>query len=279
MIIDFHTHTFPDKIASAAIAKMQLDCHSAAFSDGTLAGLKAGAKDAGIDLSVIQPVATKPGQVSSVNELAAGLNGQDGIVYFGCMHPDFEDYRSELQQLRDAGIKGIKVHPVYQGANIDDARYLRIFECCAALGLWVLTHGGDDIGFPGLVRCSPEMCRSALRQVPGLKMVVAHMGGWRNWERVAENLLDTGAVLDTAFSIGNIVPLDDTYYDDKDTALLSDEQFCSLVATFGGERVLFATDSPWSDRKAEVARIKAMPLPEAEKAAILGGNAEKILFG
>ena len=278
MIIDFHTHTFPDKIAAAAIAKMQLDCHSAAFSDGTLAGLKKGAKDAGIDLSVIQPVATKPAQVSSVNELAAALNGHENIVYFGCMHPDFGDYRTELLKLRDAGIKGIKVHPVYQGTNIDDPRYLRIFECCAQLGLWALTHGGDDIGFPGLVRCSPEMCRNALLQVPGLKMVVAHMGGWRNWERVAENLLDTGAVLDTAFSIGSIVPIGDGYYDDKDTALLSDEQFCALVKAFGSDRVLFATDSPWSDRRAEVERIKAMPLAEAEKAAILGGNAEKILF-
>ena len=41
MIIDFHTHTFPDRIASRAIAGMQANSHAAAFGDGTLAGLRA----------------------------------------------------------------------------------------------------------------------------------------------------------------------------------------------------------------------------------------------
>lgn len=278
MIIDFHTHTFPDRIAASAISKMQLDCHSAAFTAGTVEALKSSAREAGIDISVVQPVATKPKQVSAVNDISIAMNGKEGLAYFGCMHPDFENFRAELERLAAAGIKGIKVHPVYQWTDIDDAKYLRIFERCAELGLWVLTHGGDDIGFPGAVRCSPEMCRSALHQVPGLKMVVAHMGGWRNWDQVADCLADTGAVLDTAFSLGSIVPLEDGFYEGRDLSLLSDEMFCSLVKTFGSERILFATDSPWTDRKAELERLRALPLGEKEIDAILGGNAERILF-
>lgn len=278
MIIDFHCHTFPDSIAAAAIKKMQMDCHAAAFSEGTLHGLKSTAASAGIDWSVIQPVATKPEQVSAINRLATSLNGKDGVIYFGAMHPDFEDAATELKFLADSGIRGIKIHPVYQKHNIDHISYLHIFEICAELGLWVLSHTGDDIGFPDEVSCSPEKCRRALKAVPGLKFVAAHMGGWRTWDRVADCLLDTEAFIDTAFSLGFITTLEDGFYDGKSTALLDEAEFCGLVRTFGSKRVLFGTDTPWTDRKKEIANIKALPLSEGEIFDILGANAELILF-
>lgn len=279
MIIDFHTHTFPDKIAASAIAKMQRDCHSAAFTAGTVDALKASQREAGIDLAVVLPVATNPMKLGGMNDISIALNGIEGLVYFGCTHPDAPNWREELERVAAAGLKGIKIHPVYQGADLDDIRFLRIFERCAELGLWVVSHGGDDIGFPGMVRCSPEMARNALRQVPGLKLVMAHMGGWRNWERVTDCLCDSGAYIDTSFSLGAIKPLDDGYYDGKSTALLSEEDFCALVRAFGSERVLFGTDSPWTDRKKSIADISALPLREKEMDDILGSNAEKILFG
>lgn len=279
MIIDFHTHTFPDKMAAAAIAKMQLDCHSAAFTAGTVDALKDSQRSAGIDLSVVLPVATNPMKIGGINDISIALNDHDGLMYFGGVHPDAPNWREELERLSSAGIKGVKVHPVYQGADLDDRRYLRIFERCAELGLWVVSHGGDDIGFPGVRRCTPEMARNALKQVPGLKLVMAHMGGWRNWERVADCLADTDAYIDTSFSLGGITPLDDGFYDDKSTALLSEEEFCALVHAFGSKRVLFGSDSPWTSQCAGIKQIKALPLSDGEKADILGGNAERILLG
>ena len=35
MVIDIHTHTFPDKIAAGAIAKLQASSHTIPFTDGT----------------------------------------------------------------------------------------------------------------------------------------------------------------------------------------------------------------------------------------------------
>ena len=57
MIIDFHTHTFPDKIAARAIAQLEQASHSRAFTNGTVEGLKASMRKAGIDASVVMPVA------------------------------------------------------------------------------------------------------------------------------------------------------------------------------------------------------------------------------
>ena len=48
-VIDFHTHTFPDKIAPRAIASLSSKSHTRAFTDGTLKALKDSMKAAGID--------------------------------------------------------------------------------------------------------------------------------------------------------------------------------------------------------------------------------------
>mgnify|MGYP007049221200 FL=1 len=38
MIIDFHTHTFPDQIAASAIARLSNNAHIEAHSNGTAGG-------------------------------------------------------------------------------------------------------------------------------------------------------------------------------------------------------------------------------------------------
>ena len=40
MVIDIHTHTFPDKLAAPTIRKLQGACHTRAFTDATNAGLR-----------------------------------------------------------------------------------------------------------------------------------------------------------------------------------------------------------------------------------------------
>ena len=212
MIIDFHTHTFPDKIADAALTKMRAASHTVTFTNGTVSGLKESMKEAGIDWSVVLPVATNPLKVSSINDLSAALTEKDGLIYFGCIHPEMEDAKGEIVRLAGLGLKGIKIHPVYQGVDIDDIRFLRILDAAAEQDLVVVTHNGDDIGFPGVVRCSPEMARRALNQVGKVKLVLAHMGGWRNWDRVADALVDTSVYLDTAFSLGALTQSQPPHY-------------------------------------------------------------------
>ena len=68
MIIDFHTHTFPDKIASRAIEKLEGFGDIFSCSDGTSAGLLSSMAKAGISLSVDLPVATAERQVVSIND-------------------------------------------------------------------------------------------------------------------------------------------------------------------------------------------------------------------
>lgn len=280
MIIDIHTHTFPDKIAAATLDKLKHLSHTIPFTDGTAVGLAASMARAGVDRSVVMPVATSPRQVPHVNDASARMNelgAQTGVLSFGCMHPDFDGWKEELARVRDLGLKGIKLHPQYQDTDFDDPRYLRILDRCGELGLVVLTHAGLDIGMPGKDNCAPEMVARVLEQVGPVKLVLAHMGGWRQWDRVEALLPGTGVYLDTSFSLGEITPLDDGHYRPGDLPLLDEAAFLRMVRRFGPDRILFGTDSPWDDQGAALARLRALPLEKSELDAILGGSARKLL--
>lgn len=274
MIIDFHTHTFPDQIAASAVARLSDRANIPAYSSGTAGGLLLAERAAGVDRSIILPVATKPEQVHHINDAAAAHNEHafvTNMFSFACIHPDYEDWKQELDRIAARNMRGIKLHPAYQQTDLDDPKYLRILERAGALGLIVVTHAGFDIGFPGCRCCTPEKARNALQAVGPVTLVLAHMGGWRCWDAVPELLADTTALLDTAFS------LRPAEAEEGDPQWLSDEAFVNLVRTFGAERILFGTDSPWADPQAELRHIRALPLSEEERAAILGGNAKRLL--
>ena len=280
MVIDIHTHIFPDKIAATTLEKLRGQSHSKTFTDGTLYGLMASMKKFGVDISVILPVATKPAQVIKINDRSAQINenfSEVGIISFASIHPDFDNYAVELSRIKNLGFKGIKVHPVYQGTDIDDKNFLRIFYRAAELDLIVIAHAGLDIGYPGIVRCTPKMSRHVVEEVGDFKFILAHMGGWKSWNEVLTELSDTNIFIDTAFSIGEIPALDDGYYKNDELKMLDVENFMKLYKTFGADKILFGTDSPWMPPDMPMDFIKSLPISDDDKDNILGKNAEELL--
>ena len=278
MVIDFHTHCFPPKIAAATLGKLSAMSRTVPFTDGTPIGLMDSMAKAGIDISVILPVATNPLKVSEINDISINKTGKNGLVYFGCMHPDCPDWSGELERIARAGLSGIKLHPVYQRVDFDDIRFLRIMEKAGELGLVVITHAGWDIGFPGVSCCTPQMVLSAIKQVGPVKLVLAHMGGWRSWDEAEELLAGTGVYIDTSFSGGHLTPRPDVNMSEEEKALLTADRFTHIIRSFGAGKVLFGTDSPWSDQTGSLSWLSSLPLTGDEKQAILSENAKALLF-
>lgn len=281
MITDFHTHTFPDKIAAAAVEKLMHASHTRAFTDGTAIELQKSRISAGIDRCVVLPVATSERQVPHINDAAIRMNesaAQTGLYSLGAMHPDFEAWHEELGRLAAAGIRGIKLHPPYQHTDIDDPRYLRVLTRAGELGLFVVIHAGLDVGLPGDTSAVPEKTSRALRLAGPVTMVCAHMGGWRCWEEAVDLLAPMGVLIDTAFSIGRMTPAqgDDTWKQDE-LQMLDDSDTLRLIRLFGKDRVLFGTDSPWADQQAELQHFLSLPLSPDEQKAILSDNAARLM--
>lgn len=263
MIIDFHTHTFPDKIAPKTIAALERVSGITAATDGTLNGLLHSMEQADVSLSVIQPVVTKPAQFETINLFAAETNRRYAgkLLSFGGIHPDCENYKEKLDWIKSLGLPGIKLHPDYQGVMIDDVRYMNIIEYADSLGLIILTHAGIDIGLPEPVHCPPAKMRKVLDCIKPSKMVLAHYGGWKQWEDVAQHLAGERVWFDTSFTFD---------YIDR-------EDFLALLQRHGSDRLLFATDSPWSSVADAINYVKELPLSEDAKDAILYRNAQKLL--
>ena len=102
MVIDFHTHIFPDKIAAKTIEHLEKAGGIRAATDGTLNGLLSSMERCGVDLSVILPVATKPSQFENIQSFAKSINEQypGKLLSFGGIHPDCEDYKKELDTIK-----------------------------------------------------------------------------------------------------------------------------------------------------------------------------------
>lgn len=263
MVIDFHTHIFPDRIAARTIEKLEKVGGVKAYTDGTLEGLKRSMVDNTIDVSVILPVVTKPAQFESVNSFAAKITGKDKIISFGGIHPESENFHKELEEIKELGLLGIKLHPDYQETFIDDPKMVAIINYATELGLIVIIHAGLDIGLPDPIHCPPDKATSMLSQIESdqPKIVLAHMGGYDQWDAVEEYLVGKNIWFDTGFTLGK----------------MKDEQFIRIVKNHGADRILFATDSPWDGQKEALEYIRKLDLSEEELEHILHRNAEELL--
>lgn len=111
MLIDFHTHTFPDELAGKVIPKLADQAAIKYYTEATISSLLKSMDRANIDTSIILPIVTKPSQHVTINESVKRINETffPRLISFGSVHPDNENYREILKDLAGAGVKGIKV--------------------------------------------------------------------------------------------------------------------------------------------------------------------------
>ena len=222
-------------------------------------GLLAEADRSGVDVCVVQPVATKPSQVRTINDWAAASQ-TDRVRFFGAMHPDFEDPRSEIARIAALGLRGVKLHTEYQTFQPGEQRMAPIYEALIEFDMVALFHAGEDEFLPTLYGASDSFA-GMLDRWPRLTAILAHMGGYRQQDNVRRHLLGRDVYLDTSYGLGH----------------MPDEEFLAMVEAHGTRRVLFGSDSPWDDQKARVERVRSLPLPANDRDAILGGNAAGLL--
>jgi len=262
MVIDFHTHVFPDKIAPKAIAELSVTLNGVyqPYSDGTVAGLIKNMDNWNIDVSVLAPVVTKQSQVRRINEWTAGLCS-DRLVCFGGIHPYSDDYKADIDHAVSLGLKGLKFHAEYQQFVVDDAHMLKIYDYALGKGLILLHHAGFDPAFPPPFKSSPRQFANVIKAMRGGVIVAAHLGGHDQWDDVEEYLAGSEIYLDTSMGF--------KYF--------PHESFMRIVAKHGADKILFGSDAPWSSAKTEIEILKSLNLPKEDTDAILGGNAKRIL--
>ncbi len=260
MIIDFHTHAFPEKIAERAMEKLSYASGGLIpQTNGTIEGLKALMKKDGIDKSVTLAIATNEKQQRSVNDFIISQACEE-IIPFGSVYPDAPDALDELERISALGVKGIKLHPEYQQFFVDDEKMKPIYKKASELGLIIIFHAGEDFGYPAPYHATPERLRNAAKWIDS-PMVCAHWGASCMGEDVLKYLCDIPVYFDTAFGYGT----------------MPKERAQRILEKKGADFILFGSDCPWHAPSWDVRMIESLDITEGDKEKIYHLNAQKLL--
>ena len=261
MLIDFHTHCFPDKIADKAIEKLSFVSGGLKYhTDGTVEGLRARMSKDGVSKSVVLNIATNVNQQSNVNDFAVSINNEVDIFAFGSIFPDAPDALAELERIKASGLKGVKLHPDYQGFFVDDEKMIPIYKKISQLGLVTVFHAGFDYGFPPPYGATPERLIKVIKHFD-TPVIAAHWGGVNCAEGVIEHLCGTDIYFDTSFGY-SMMP---KYYAER------------ILEKHGTDRLLFGTDTPWHTANMEMRLLNSLGLSTDEMDKITHKNAQKLL--
>lgn len=267
MIIDFHTHCFPDAIAAHALDMMynaaqkypQTNFLSVQY-DGTLEGLRQKTHEGGADYFVQMSVATTPRHQYNVNQFALKINALPDAFAFGSVHGAASDSLEEIERFHGAGIRGIKLHHDEQQIDMDDKRLYPVYDLISDLGLPCMIHPGFDPFSPERSHATPAQILKIHAAFPKLRLVLAHLGGFMDWEG-GEELAGRGMMMDTSLVSVRLDPKTAT----------------RIIRKNGIENVLLGSDMPWTTIADAIRYLDSLDLTDREKEIIAGENAARIL--
>lgn len=258
MIVDTHVHVWPDKIVDRAIGVASNDLRR--FGDGRISSAIETMAAAGIDRSVSLGVGDTPERIEGANRFAASLPA-DHFIGFGSIHPGLS-VEQNVESLRRNGLRGAKVHPLFQGYRLDDPRLFEILDAMQG-EFTIIAHVGEGDTPESNARCTPAMMRELVKRFPRLDVVACHFGGYRLLDEAEASIVGLPVYLDTSWP--------------PSIASLDLKRVRAVIERHGLERVLFGSDWPMADPAREVAAIEALGLADEDTEAILGGNACRLL--
>jgi len=258
-IIDVHAHIFPDKVAEKAVENIGSYYGIPMYGKGTVSDLFESGGKIGVYRYIVHSTATKPEQVKHINNYIASAQASNScITGFGTLHPELKntEIKTEVERLQSLGISGIKLHPDFQGFDIDQENMIPIYSAIEGK-LPLLIHMGDK----NKTSSSPKRLARILKMFPGLTVIAAHMGGYTMWDESMEYLVGKNVYFDTSSTL---------MFLDKSRAV-------EMIRAHGAGKVLFGTDYPMWSHQDELQRLHDLGLSADELELIFWKNASGIL--
>lgn len=259
MIIDAHCHVWPDHIAPQILASRPSDLDP--VHDGTVAGLLRTMDAAGVDHAMTLGVAGVARNVERTNEFIGSVD-RARFTPFGTVHPDLP-VDVNLKSLHNNGIRGVKLHPLFQDLSLGDPRVLDILQALAEDDFTVITHVGAGGSAEANDRGTPRYLLGVLERLPKLRLIACHFGGYHQLNDAEELIVGSSAILETSWP--------------PTMAALDRNRIRSLIERHGTDRVVYGSDWPMADPAAEIAAVRSLGLSAEAEQAVLGGTLAGIL--
>lgn len=201
---------------------------------------------------------------------------QPGLVAFLSVDPIMgpEAMLAELlDKIDNQGARGLKIHPGEGRFFPDDPSLRPVYEAIIERSLPVISHGGLDIANPDPSYTRPAAFAGVAERYPDLKLVIAHLGN----NFFDESVQMAAKYPNIFFDTSAVIPGDQNGEPLIKENALSNAEAVQLIRKIGIERVMFGTDYPWFHPLWDLKRFLKLDFSEAEKKALLSGNAQRIL--
>ncbi len=260
MRTDIHTHAFHPKIAHKAVEHLNDHYGLQCAGLGTIEHLQEEKKKAQIDRCVVLCAATAPAQVIPANNYAIHVQQtHEHILCFGTIHPDYSAWQKELQRLKKNGIQGLKLHPDFQSFGLDDPRLLPIIEEAQKDFIFQIHIG--DVGPVGSNPSCPYKMAKLHDAFPHMRLIAAHLGGYRQWQHAYHALVGRNIWLETSSC----------------TPYIEQKLLHEILQKHDAERILFGSDYPLYSPAEEIQRLQKMVGLSSAQLEHFFTNADKLL--
>jgi predicted TIM-barrel fold metal-dependent hydrolase len=260
-IVDSHVHLLPERLA-AKIRRFFVErgAPRLLYPSPPEAARQA-LEDAGMARCWSLPYAHRGGVAAPLNRWMAETFAADAFVVPGAtVHPD-DDVANVVGEALDAlGLAVFKIHCSVGRFSADDRRLDPLWRRVSETATPVVVHPGSAHEGTATAEEVDAVARTAARW-PDAVMIVAHFGS-PAVDKTLDLLSRTRAVH------ADLTPV------------VADPVSLNGSAIAGLERrILFGSDTPTVAISIEdsIARVRAWRLPPGEEAAVLGGNADRLL--
>ena len=277
MVIDAHCHILPPSFGVRRAEIAQRDATFAALlsnPDARIASaqdLLAAMDRDGIERAVVmgigwtdQKIAAEANDyiIQAVRDYPSRLTG------FCSVNPVWgEPAVAEAKRCAAAGLVGIgELHADTQGVDITDAAAMApVMDLARSNAMPVLVHASEPAGhqYPGKGSTTPDKLYRFIQDFPNNVIICAHWGGGLPFYTLMPEVPEV---------------LKNVYFDSAASPFLYRPEVFSTVAELAGAgKVLFASDYPLMDASRPLEQARSAGLSPEREAALLAGNAAKLL--
>lgn len=215
-----------------------------------------------------------PGEEEPNRALARRISSEDRLTGFGVIDFTRPDLEAQVEEIRQLGFPGIKMHPAFQRFRVDGEEACRVYAAAEERGLFLSFHTG--IHWHRISDYNLLLFDEVAYRFPRLRFSMEHVGGYCFF-------LDAVAVMQNNFQDPPRIYAGLTSVFDREAnhAWYQDSgRIRDLLWQTGEDASIFGLDFPYNGSqkiREAIDSVLALDIPESAKEKILGGNLRRVL--